>query len=104
MALSKQEREQLAALQARENEPDEPEDFEIYIQNDNGTIRLPYSKAKKLLAKMGLDLEDVVPEGKGVGDEGEEGDEDEDEELDEDGNPVQQPQTRGKTGKAYWKK
>lgn len=91
MALSDEERQQLEALMNKDKEPEADEDFEVFIQDGKtgNIVRVPYSRAKGLLKRMGLDLEELAPEGEG--EEGEEGDE----EILDEGAP--------KGRKGYWK-
>ena len=57
MGLSPEEKEQLAALQAKENEPDPADDFEIEIGEGGKYARLPYSKGKSWLGQFGIQLD-----------------------------------------------
>lgn len=71
MALSDDERKQLQALMEKDKAPDETSDFEIEVTDENNrTIRVPYSKGKKLLKSWGYDLDDEPlppPDGNGDG-------------------------------------
>jgi len=56
MALSKEEQEQLAALQAKEQEPDE-DNFDIEIWDETGAgAKVPYHKGRSWLQRFGIDL------------------------------------------------
>lgn len=58
--LNADEKKLLAELQARENEPDNDDDFEIEIYKDNHGARVPYSKGRKFLQEIfGIDLDDT---------------------------------------------
>jgi hypothetical protein len=98
--LSPEEMQQLEALQARAEEPDEPDgdDFDVVIQNEKGqTVTMPYSRAKKLLAKWGFEIEDVIPPPAG-------GDPNADPEIDPEADPANaggQPPRGG--GKGYFR-
>lgn len=90
MPLSKEEREQLDALMAKDQEPEAEEDFEVVIQDPDGrTVHLPYSKARNLLKKWGFDLDEELPVEPGA-EGGEEGDE-------------EVPPEIAPKGKGYWK-
>lgn len=77
MSLTAKERKQLEALMAKDNEPDE-DDFDVVIKNGKtgDEIKLPHSKALKLMKRMGFDLDDVIEESK----KGDDSDDDEEEE------------------------
>jgi hypothetical protein len=55
MALSNEEKAQLEALQAKEQEPDDNGDVEIWDETGAGA-KVPYHKAKNWLARFGIDL------------------------------------------------
>lgn len=60
MALSEDEKKQLAALQAKENEP-EPDDEFIEIWDDTGAgAKVKRSSAKNWLNKFGIDLDEIT--------------------------------------------
>lgn len=60
MALSEDEKKTLAALQAKENEP-EPDDEFIEIWDDTGAgAKVKRSSAKNWLNKFGIDLDEVT--------------------------------------------
>jgi len=62
MALSKEEQEQLAALQAKAEEPDS-DDFDVEIWDETGAgAKVPYSKGKTWLQRFGIDLPEPEPE------------------------------------------
>jgi hypothetical protein len=68
MALSDEEKQQLAALQAKENEPD-ADDYDIEIWDETGAgARIPYSKGRSWLNRFGIDLPDA-PEAEAEGDQ-----------------------------------
>lgn len=60
--LTDEEQAQLEALQARAAEAEEnsDDDWEVTIEENGRAIRLPYSRAKAMLKRMGLDLEDIA--------------------------------------------
>jgi len=68
MALTDDEKATLEALNKKANEPDDADDYEVEMTDENNrTIRVPYSKGKGLLAKWGFDLEDLPkPQGDGT--------------------------------------
>lgn len=56
MGLSKEEQDQLDALTAKANEPDE-DDFDIEIWDEKGAgAKVPYRKGKTWLQRFGIDL------------------------------------------------
>jgi len=60
MALTDDEKATLEALNKKANEPDDADDYEVEMTDENNrTIRVPYSKGKGLLAKWGFDLDDM---------------------------------------------
>jgi hypothetical protein len=63
MALTPEEKSQLEALQAKENEPEQDDDEYIEIWDDTGAgAKVKRSAAKSWLNKFGIDLEEVAPE------------------------------------------
>lgn len=63
MALSKDEQDQLDALQRKASEPDEDEyDIEIWDETGAGA-KVPYRKAKTWLQRFGIDMPEPPPEG-----------------------------------------
>lgn len=67
MALSKEERAQLEALQAKEAEADD-DDFDVEIWDETGAgAKVPYRKGRTWLQRFGIDL-DPAPEGDDKGD------------------------------------
>lgn len=66
MALTDEEKAQLAALQKKESEPDDS-DFDIEIWDETGAgAKVPYRKGRTWLQRFGIDL-DPEPEGEGEG-------------------------------------
>jgi hypothetical protein len=62
MALSDEEKQQLAALQAKEHEPESDDEF-IEIWDDTGAgAKVKRSSAKSWLNKFGIDLDEITPE------------------------------------------
>jgi hypothetical protein len=58
MALSKEEQEQLDALTAKANAPEEDEDFEMEIYDGSKGARVPYRKGRSWLQQnFGIDLD-----------------------------------------------
>lgn len=58
MALTEEEKAQLAALTAKENEPDADEDYLIEIWDETGAgAKVPFSQGKSWLAKFGIGVE-----------------------------------------------
>lgn len=58
MALSKEEQEQLDALTAKANAPDDDPDFEIEIYDGPKGARVPYSRGRSWLQQnFGIDLD-----------------------------------------------
>lgn len=75
MALSKEEKEQLDALIAKDKEPDQ-EDFEIEIGSGDKYARVPYSRGRSYLQQhFGIDLDPETGDesGEGSAAEGESG-------------------------------
>jgi len=68
MALTDDEKELLAKLTKKAEEPDDADDYEVEMTDENNrTIRVPYSKGKGLLAKWGFNLDELPkPEGDGA--------------------------------------
>jgi hypothetical protein len=72
MALSDEEKAQLAALMEKEKQADPEDDFEIEIYDGAKGARLPYSKGRSFLQQFGIGL-DPDPEtesDQGEGDKG----------------------------------
>jgi hypothetical protein len=69
VALSKEEKDQLDALTAKANEPDEDDDFEIEIYDGPKGARIPYRKGRGWLQQFGIDL-DPNPESEAGSDDG----------------------------------
>ena len=58
MALTDEEKAQLAALTAKENEPDASEDWAVEIWDETGAgAKVPFSQAKSWLSKFGIGIE-----------------------------------------------
>lgn len=75
MALTADEKKTLDALMAKDKEPEDSGDFEVEVTDENNrTVRMPYSKGKTFLKKWGFDLDDLPggdgkPEGDGKPDD-----------------------------------
>jgi len=61
MPLSDDERQQLEALMAKDQEPD-PDDYDIEIWDETGAgAKVPYRKGKTWLQRFGIDLPEQPP-------------------------------------------
>jgi len=75
MALTDEEKAQLEALNAKANEPDDDDDFDIEIWDETGAgAKVPFRKGKDWLAKFGIGVEPPAPESKPTGKAGDKGD------------------------------
>lgn len=58
MALTDEEKAQLAALTEKQNQPDEAEDWAVEIWDETGAgAKVPFSQAKGWLSKFGIGIE-----------------------------------------------
>lgn len=58
MALSKDEQEQLEALQRKAEQPEDDDNFDIEIWDETGAgAKVPYRKGRNWLQKFGIDVE-----------------------------------------------
>jgi hypothetical protein len=69
MALNDEEKAALAALQAKAEEPDPDDDFEIEIYDGAKGARLPYRQGKSFLAQFGIGLDPDPGKESGQGDD-----------------------------------